>query len=93
MVYIREKLPNRQYYTFKFVPAFFNLNPDDKILPSQLVEMEIQHRAEVKKWVETANSQFIIIEPNCKCEETDTKIHTFTLKNQPSEKPTQINLK
>ena len=85
VVYIKEKLPNRQYFTLSFVPGFFTLNPGDKIELAKLVNFENQHLAKLKKWVETANAQFIITEPNCDCENVEPKIYTFTLKNPPVE--------
>ena len=90
IVYVREKLPCRQYFTMSFTPGFFTLNPGDKIELSKLVEFENQHRNKVKKWVETANSQFIITEPNCTCDNPEPKIYTFTLKNNPAES-SQLN--
>ena len=83
LVYVKEKLPNRQYFTLSFVPGFFTLNPGDKIELAKLTHFENQHLTKVKKWVETANAQFIITEPYCNCENTDPKIYTFTLKNPP----------
>ena len=85
LVYVKEKLPNRQYFTLSFVPGFFTLNPGDKIELSKLLHFENQHLIKVKKWVETANAQFIITEPSCDCENAEPKIYTFTLKNPPVE--------
>lgn len=81
MVYVREKVDNRQFFTVGYVPGFFSLNPGDQLTRERLTELENKYRDKLKEWVDISNSKFIITEPNCNCESKDTKIHTFTLKS------------
>lgn len=80
MVYVREKVDNRQFFTVSYVPGFFNLNPGDQVTRTSLTELENKYRDKLKEWVDITNSKFIITEPNCTCDAKDAKIHTFTLK-------------
>lgn len=91
IVYVRQKLINRQYYTLEYIPGFFNLNPGDIITHARLADLEEKHRQKVKSWVELNNSKFIITEPNCACDSQGIKIHSFTLKQSEPTKPMEIN--
>ena len=81
MVYIRETIPNRNYFVLTYVPGFFNLNPGDVISKARLTDLENKHREKVSQWVETANSRFIITQPSCDCNAENVKINTFTIRN------------
>ena len=91
VVYPREKMTNRQYFTLEYVPGFFNLNPGDVISHARLVDLEEKHRQKVKNWVELNNSKFIITEPTCDCDTQGVKVHSFTLKQSEPTKPIEIN--
>merc|ERR1711911_156780 len=91
VVYVREKLINRQYFTLDYIPGFFNLNPGDVLTYARLVDLEDKHRQKVKNWVELNNSKYIITEPNCACDSQGIKVHSFTLKQSEPTKPLQIN--
>lgn len=81
MVYVREKVDNRQFFTVEYKPGFFSLNPGDQFTREQLTELENKYRDKLKEWVDISNSKFIITEPNCNCDTKDTKIHTYTLRS------------
>ena len=65
MVYVREKVDNRQFFTVGYVPGFFSLNPGDQLTRERLTELENKYRDKLKEWVDISNSKFIITEPNC----------------------------
>lgn len=81
MVYVREKVDNRQFFTVEYKPGFFSLNPGDQFTRERLTELENKYRDKLKEWVDISNSKFIITEPNCNCDTKDTKIHTYTLRS------------
>ena len=91
VVYVREKLINRQYFTLDYIPGFFNLNPGDVLTHARLVDLEDKHRQKGKNWGELNNSKYIITEPNCACDSQGIKVHSFTLKQSEPTKPLQIN--
>lgn len=91
VVFIRESIPNRNYFVLTYVPGFFNLNPGDVVTKAWITDMESKHRQKVSEWVATNNSRFIITEPSCNCNAENVKVNTFTMRTANQTPPTIKN--